>query len=76
MLHMAHLAHAFEGLADHREVVPIYYVRGACVFIVTGLTRTHGGACIIDGDGRFVRSFASKADALASLRHSSGGATL
>lgn len=62
------LSQALESVSTHRDVVPLYYVRGANVVIVTGVAGSHGGAVVLDDALRFVRSYPSKSAALASLR--------
>jgi len=59
---------ALTRISTHRDVVPVYYHRPTGTFIVTGAHRTKGGAFIVHPDGSIGICYASKKDALASIR--------
>lgn len=62
------LSAALQSVSTHRDVVPLYYVRSANRFIVTGTAGSNGGAVIVDDEtGQIVRACASKRDALRSI---------
>lgn len=61
------LTRALESVSVHRDVVPVYFVRSANRFIITGVGKTNGGAIIVDDAGQIVRACSSKKDALAAI---------
>jgi hypothetical protein len=58
---------ALKDISTHRDVVPAYYVRSADRWIITGLSKAHGGAVIVDDRGRIISAFPSKRAALRSF---------
>lgn len=70
MANGSQLADALEAFSPHRDVVQCYFVKSAGVMIVTGLTRTHGGAAILDRAGAFKQAYPSKSAALAAICNS------
>jgi len=66
---MANIIQTLDRIVQHRELVPVYYHRPTRSFIVTGLSKTAGGAVVVAIDGSLVDTFASKRDALFELNH-------
>lgn len=64
---MSQIAEALQNISTHREVVPAYFVRSAGTSIITGLSKTHGGAVVVDEHGRIARAFPSQRAALRSI---------
>lgn len=58
---------ALQSLSTHRDLVPAYLHRPSGRWIVTGLSRTHGGAVVVDDHGQIVAAYASKRAALRSI---------
>ncbi len=64
---MSNIAVALQTISPHREVVPVYFIRSTGTWIVAGLSKTHGGAVLVDDHGQIVSAFASKRAALRSI---------
>jgi len=64
---MSNIAEALQTISTHRDIVPAYYVRSTGRWIITGLSKTHGGAVMVDDRGQIVSAFASKRAALRSI---------
>jgi vacuolar-type H+-ATPase subunit B/Vma2 len=64
---MSNIAEALKTISSHREVVPVYYHRRSGTWIITGLSKTHGGAVRVNDRGQIVSAFASKRAALRSI---------
>ena len=64
---MSNIAVALQTISPHRKVVPVYYHRPSGTWIITGLSKNHGGAVRVDDRGQIVSAFASKRAALRSI---------
>jgi hypothetical protein len=58
---------ALHEISKHRDIVPACYVRSANAWVVTGLSKTGGGAAVVNDAGGIVAVFASKTAALRSI---------
>ncbi|WP_159512510.1 hypothetical protein [Sphingomonas sp. T1] len=61
---MSTITTALRDISTHRDIVPAYYVRSADLWIITSLSKAHGGAVIVDDRGRIINAFPSKRAAL------------
>lgn len=63
----SNIVQALDSIASHRDVVPAYFHRASKKWIVTGVSKTHGGAIVVGPDGAFAGSYTSKRAALESI---------
>lgn len=63
---MSDITRALYTISTHRNVVAAYYVRSTRNWIVAGISKTAGGAVVVDSDGQIISAHPSKRDALQS----------
>ena len=64
---MSHITEAPQSISTHRDVVAAYYVRSANAWVITALSKTGGGAVVVNDNGQIVKTFESKRAALRSI---------